>query len=63
MRSPSLQPPHRAQETPSLPPLLIQPKLMQPQQNQTYLQKRAVVIEPQEKKAVALLQQIRALKD
>ena len=43
-------------------PYASKPKLMKPQQNQTYLQKRAVVMEPEEKKAVALLQQIRALR-
>lgn len=35
---------------------------MKPQRDQTYLQKRAVVMEPEEKKAIALLQQIRALR-
>ncbi|EDR13155.1 uncharacterized protein LACBIDRAFT_245157 [Laccaria bicolor S238N-H82] len=43
-------------------PYASKPKLMKPQQNQTYLQKRVVVMEPEEKKAVALLQQIRALR-
>ncbi|KAF8158573.1 GTP binding protein [Crassisporium funariophilum] len=43
-------------------PYASKPKLMKPQQNQTYLQKRAVVMEPEEKKAVALMQQIRALR-
>ncbi|KAJ7601096.1 DUF663-domain-containing protein [Mycena floridula] len=43
-------------------PYASKPKLMRPQQKQTYLQKRAVVMEPEEKKAVALLQQIRALR-
>ncbi|RDB24452.1 Ribosome biogenesis protein bms1 [Hypsizygus marmoreus] len=43
-------------------PFASKPKLMAPQQQQTYLQKRAVVMEPEEKKAVALLQQIRALR-
>jgi ribosome biogenesis protein BMS1 len=32
------------------------------QRNATYLQKRAVVMEPEEKRAVALLQQIQALR-
>lgn len=35
---------------------------MKAQNRQTYLQKRAVVLEPEEKKAIALLQQIRALR-
>ncbi|KAG5640636.1 hypothetical protein DXG03_007706 [Asterophora parasitica] len=43
-------------------PYASKPKLMAPQRGQTYLQKRAVVMEPEEKKAVALLQQIRALR-
>ncbi|KAF5369107.1 hypothetical protein D9615_010433 [Tricholomella constricta] len=43
-------------------PYASKPKLMAPQRAQTYLQKRAVVMEPEEKKAVALLQQIRALR-
>jgi ribosome biogenesis protein BMS1 len=38
------------------------PKLMKPQREATYLQKRAVVMEPEEKKALALMQQIRALR-
>jgi len=43
-------------------PYASKPKLMKPQQKQTYMQKRAVVLEPEEKKAVALMQQIRALR-
>jgi len=43
-------------------PYASKPKLMKPQHRQTYLQKRAVVLEPEEKKAIALLQQIRALR-
>ncbi|KAG6820617.1 hypothetical protein H0H93_014220 [Arthromyces matolae] len=43
-------------------PYASKPKLMLPQRGQTYLQKRAVVMEPEERKAVALLQQIRALR-
>ena len=35
---------------------------MKPQHRQTYIQKRAVVLEPEEKKAVVLLQHIRALR-
>jgi ribosome biogenesis protein BMS1 len=36
--------------------------VMAPQRQATYMQKRAVVMEPEERKAVALLQQIRALR-
>ncbi|EPQ54721.1 DUF663-domain-containing protein [Gloeophyllum trabeum ATCC 11539] len=43
-------------------PYASKPKLMKPQHKQTYMQKRAVVLEPEEKKAIALLQQIRALR-
>ncbi|KAJ3522810.1 hypothetical protein NMY22_g11729 [Coprinellus aureogranulatus] len=43
-------------------PYASKPKLTAPQRAPTYLQKRAVVMEPEEKKAVALLQQIRALR-
>ncbi|TFK38990.1 hypothetical protein BDQ12DRAFT_630112 [Crucibulum laeve] len=43
-------------------PYASKPKRMKPQQHETYLQKRAVVMEPEEKKAIALLQQIRALR-
>jgi ribosome biogenesis protein BMS1 len=43
-------------------PYASKPKLMKPQQKETYMQKRAVVMEPEEKKAVALMQQIRALR-
>ena len=43
-------------------PYASKPKLMKPQHRQTYMQKRAVVMEPEEKKAIALLQQIRALR-
>ncbi|PFH53358.1 hypothetical protein AMATHDRAFT_73534 [Amanita thiersii Skay4041] len=43
-------------------PYASKPKLMKPQRSQTYLQRRAVVMEPEEKKAVALLQQMRALR-
>ena len=43
-------------------PYASKPKLMQAQTKQTYLQKRAVVMEPEEKKAIALMQQIRALR-
>ncbi|KIM88998.1 hypothetical protein PILCRDRAFT_84827 [Piloderma croceum F 1598] len=43
-------------------PYASKPKLMKPQRRQTYMQKRAVLLEPEEKKAIALLQQIRALR-
>lgn len=43
-------------------PYASKPKLMKPQREATYMQKRAVVLEPDEKKAIALLQQIRALR-
>ena len=43
-------------------PYASKPKLMKPQHRQTYIQKRAVVLEPEEKNAIALLQQIRALR-
>jgi ribosome biogenesis protein BMS1 len=43
-------------------PYASKPKLMTAQRGQTYLQKRAVVMEPKERRAVALLQQMRALR-
>jgi ribosome biogenesis protein BMS1 len=43
-------------------PYASKPKLMKAQHRQTYLQKRAVVMEPEEKQALALLQRIRALR-
>ena len=43
-------------------PYASKPKLMVPQAKKTYLQKRAVVMEPEEKKAIGLLQQMRALR-
>ncbi|KAJ6512113.1 GTP binding protein [Mycena vitilis] len=43
-------------------PYASKPRIMKPQRQQTYMQKRAVVMEPEERKAVALLQQIRALR-
>jgi ribosome biogenesis protein BMS1 len=43
-------------------PYASKPKLTKKQGKQTYMAKRAVVMEPEEKKAVALLQQIRALR-
>lgn len=35
---------------------------MRPQKHKTYMQKRAVVMEPEERKAVAMMQQIRAVR-
>ncbi|KAI9064640.1 DUF663-domain-containing protein [Trametes sanguinea] len=43
-------------------PYASKPKIMKPQHRATYMQKRAVVLEPEEKKALALLQQVRALR-
>ena len=43
-------------------PYASKPKLMKPQSHRTYLQKRAVVLEPEEKKALAVMQQIRAIR-
>lgn len=43
-------------------PFASKTKSVQKQRNPTYLQSRAVVMEPEEKKAVALLQQIQALR-
>ncbi|KAI8986242.1 hypothetical protein BD414DRAFT_488090 [Trametes punicea] len=43
-------------------PYASKPKIMKPQHHKTYMQKRAVVLEPEEKKALALLQQVRALR-
>lgn len=43
-------------------PYASKPKLMRPKSKETYMQKRAVVMEPEEKKAVALMQQMRALR-
>jgi ribosome biogenesis protein BMS1 len=43
-------------------PYASKPRLLKTQKAQTYLQKRAVVMEPEEKKALALLQQMRALR-
>ncbi|KAI0050270.1 DUF663-domain-containing protein [Auriscalpium vulgare] len=43
-------------------PYASKPKLMKPQHRATYLQKRAVVLEPEEKKALAVMQQIRAIR-
>jgi len=35
---------------------------MKPQKRKTYLQKRAVLLEPEEKRALAVMQQMRALR-
>jgi ribosome biogenesis protein BMS1 len=43
-------------------PYASKPKIMLPQRRSTYLQKRAVVLEPEERKRSALLQQMRALR-
>ncbi|EJD50622.1 DUF663-domain-containing protein [Auricularia subglabra TFB-10046 SS5] len=43
-------------------PYASKPRVMKPQRRQTYLQKRAVVLEPEEKRAITLLQQMRALR-
>lgn len=43
-------------------PYASKPRAMKAQSAKTYMQQRAVVMEPEEKKAVALLQQIRALR-
>ena len=43
-------------------PYNSKPKIMKAQRKQTYMQKRAVVLEPEEKRAIALLQQARALR-
>ncbi len=43
-------------------PYAAKTKTPKAQREQTYLQKRAVIMEPEEKKAVALLQQIQSLR-
>ena len=43
-------------------PYASKPRAMKAQSSKTYMQQRAVVMEPDEKKAVALLQQIKALR-
>jgi ribosome biogenesis protein BMS1 len=43
-------------------PYASKTKAPKAQRDQTYLQKRAVVMQPEEKKAVALLQQIQSLR-
>ena len=42
-------------------PFASKPKLTKPQKRETYMQKRAVVLEPEEKKAMAIVGQMRAL--
>ncbi|KAI6042628.1 DUF663-domain-containing protein [Pisolithus marmoratus] len=43
-------------------PYASKPRAMKPQSKKTYMERRAVVMEPEEKKAIALMQQIRALR-
>ncbi|THH03859.1 hypothetical protein EW145_g5948 [Phellinidium pouzarii] len=43
-------------------PYSSKPKLMKAQHRPTYMQKRAVVLEPEEKRAITILQQVRALR-
>ena len=43
-------------------PYASKPKLMKPQKKATYLQKRAVLLEPEEKRALAVMQQMHALR-
>ena len=43
-------------------PYASKPKVMKPQRKKTYLQKRAVILEPEERKAITTLQQMRALR-
>jgi ribosome biogenesis protein BMS1 len=43
-------------------PYAAKTKAPKPQRDQTYMQKRAVVMQPEEKRAVALLQQIQSLR-
>lgn len=43
-------------------PYASKPKLMKTQSHRTYLQRRAVVLEPEERKALAMMQQIRAIR-
>ncbi|BGP12897.1 hypothetical protein JCM10213_005150 [Rhodosporidiobolus nylandii] len=42
-------------------PFASKPKMQAQQKNKTYMQKRAVVMEPEEKKALSLLQQVQAI--
>jgi ribosome biogenesis protein BMS1 len=43
-------------------PYASKPKLMKSQKKETYLQKRAVLLEPEEKRALAVMQQMHALR-
>ncbi|KIO02758.1 hypothetical protein M404DRAFT_643944 [Pisolithus tinctorius Marx 270] len=43
-------------------PYASKPRAMKPQRKKTYMERRTVVMEPEEKKAIALMQQIRALR-
>jgi ribosome biogenesis protein BMS1 len=43
-------------------PYASKPRLMKPQKRKTYLQRRAVLLEPEEKKALAVMQQMQALR-
>jgi ribosome biogenesis protein BMS1 len=43
-------------------PYASKTRALAPQKQQTYMQKRAVIMEPEEKQAVALLQQIQSLR-
>ena len=43
-------------------PYASKPRLMKPQKRATYLQKRAVLLEPEEKKALVVMQQMQALR-
>lgn len=42
-------------------PYASKPKLQKPQKKETYMQKRAVVLDPEEKRALGLMQQIQAI--
>lgn len=42
-------------------PFASKPKLQKPQKNQTYMQKRAVVLDPEERRAINLMSQIQAI--
>jgi len=42
-------------------PYASKPKIIKPQRTATYMQKRAVIMDPEEKKALGLLQQIQAI--
>ncbi|KAI5478527.1 ribosome biogenesis protein BMS1 [Pseudohyphozyma bogoriensis] len=43
-------------------PFASKPKMQKPQTNKTYMQKRAVVLEPEDKRALSLLQQAAAIR-